>query len=44
MKMKQEIMPADKIRQALTIKDLSDPQNGIHALNLVIDRIRRSLF
>jgi len=44
MKMKKEIMPADKIGQALAIKDLSDPQNGVHALNLVIDEIRRSLF
>jgi len=33
------ISNAERIKQALAIKDLSDPGNGIHAINLVIEII-----
>jgi phenylalanyl-tRNA synthetase alpha chain len=41
--MKAMTMSPEKVKQALAIKDLTDPQNGIHAINLLIERIRTSL-
>lgn len=37
--MKIEIMSQDQVARSLAFKDLSDPRNGIHAVNLVLDRI-----
>ena len=36
-------MSSEKIKQALAIKDLTDPKNGVHAINLIIERIREAL-
>lgn len=38
--MKTMAMSPEKVKGALAIKDLTDPQNGIHAINLLIERIR----
>ena len=41
--MKLIVMSSEKIKQALAIKDLTDPKNGVHAINLIIERIREAL-
>jgi len=41
--MKKEIMSPERLAKSLAILDLSDPANGIHAINLVLDRIYRYL-
>jgi len=41
--MKIMTMSPEKAKQALSIKDLTDPKNGIHAINLVVEKIRESL-
>lgn len=41
--MKIMTMSPEKVKQALAIKDLTDSKNGVHAINLVIGRIRKSL-
>lgn len=38
-----EITPKEKIKQALAVKDLSDPKNGTHAINLVVEKIQKYL-
>lgn len=38
--MKAMAMSPEKVKRALAIKDLTDPQNGVHAINLLIERIR----
>lgn len=38
--MKTMVMSPEKVKGALAIKDLTDSQNGIHAINLLIERIR----
>jgi len=40
---KTTVMSAEKVEQALAIKDLTDPKNSIHAINLLIERIRTRL-
>ena len=42
-KIKREIMTREKLRQLLSIKDLTDPVNGVHAINLVVDKIANCL-
>ena len=37
------VMSPEKVKRALAIKDLTDPQNGVHAINLLIERIRTRL-
>jgi phenylalanyl-tRNA synthetase alpha chain len=37
---KAMVMSPEKLKQALAIKDLTDPRNGIHAINLLIERIK----
>ncbi|MDO8603850.1 MAG: hypothetical protein Q7K40_00325, partial [bacterium] len=39
--MKMDIMTPEQVARSLAIPDLSDPKNGIHAVNLVLDRIIR---
>ena len=41
--MKAMIMSPEKLKRALAIKDLTDPQNGVHAINLLVERIRNRL-
>jgi len=41
--MKTMVMSPEKVEQALAIKDLTDPKNGVHAINLVIEKIRQHL-
>lgn len=36
-------MNSEKAEQALAIKDLTDPKNGVHAINLVVEKIRQHL-
>lgn len=41
--MKKEVMSPERLAASLTIPDLTDPQNGTHAINLIIQRIRQAL-
>lgn len=41
--MKKEIMSRDRLTASLAIQDLTNPDNGIHAINLVVKKIRSSL-
>jgi len=41
--MKKEIMSPDRLAASLAIADLSDRKNGVHAVNLVVDKIRLAL-
>jgi phenylalanyl-tRNA synthetase alpha chain len=41
--MKREIMSPEKLAASLAIPDLTDPRNGIHAINIVVKKIRREL-
>src|SRR3989344_7817721 len=41
--MKKDIMSAEQLDRSLAIKDLSDPKNGIHAVNLVVNRVIEAL-
>lgn len=43
MKISAMTMDSEKIEQALAIKDLTNPQNGIHAINLAIEKIKKPL-
>lgn len=37
--MKKEIMSEEKRGRSLSVTDLTDPQNGVHAINLVVQRV-----
>ena len=41
--MKKEVMSAERLAASLAIPDLTDPKNGIHAINLVVGNVRRAL-
>ena len=41
--MKNEVMSPERLAASLAILDLTDPKNGIHVINLAIDKIRRCL-
>lgn len=41
--MKKEIMSPDRLAASLAITDLSNPKNGIHAVNLVVGKIQQAL-
>lgn len=41
--MQKEIMSPERLAASLAIPDLTDPRNGIHAINLVTDKIRHCL-
>lgn len=41
--MKKEIMSPERLTASLGINDLSDPKNGIHAINLVLEKVCNGL-
>lgn len=41
--MKKEIMSPERLKASLAIPDLTDPQNGIHAINIIVGKIRQAL-
>lgn len=41
--MKREIMADARLKESLAIPDLTDPKNGVHAINLVLNQIRSGL-
>ncbi len=41
--MKKEIMSPEKTQESLTISDLTNPKNGIHAINIVVKNIKNVL-
>ena len=41
--MKKDIMSPERLASSLAITDLTDPKNGIHAINLVARNIRQAL-
>ncbi|MFA5069683.1 MAG: hypothetical protein WC528_00120 [Patescibacteria group bacterium] len=41
--MKKEIMLPERLAASLAILDLTDPKNGIHAINLVVQKVRQAL-
>lgn len=41
--MKKDIMSPERLAFSLAIPDLTDPKNGVHAINLVAQNIRRAL-
>lgn len=41
--MKKEVMSSERLSASLTIPDLTDPKNGIHAINLVVQQVRQAL-
>lgn len=41
--MKKEVMLPERLAASLAIPDLTDPKNGVHAINLVVQNVRRAL-
>lgn len=41
--MKKEVMSPERLAISLATPDLSDPKNGVHAINLVVQNVRRAL-
>lgn len=41
--MKKEMMSPERLVASLAILDLTDPKNGVHAINLVVQKIRQTL-
>ena len=41
--MKKEVMSPERLVASLAIPDLTEPKNGIHAINLVVQRMRQTL-
>lgn len=41
--MKKEVMPQERLAASLTIPDLTDPKNGVHAINLVVRNVGQAL-
>jgi phenylalanyl-tRNA synthetase alpha chain len=41
--MKKEVMSHERLVASLAIPDLTDPKNGIHAINLVVNNVRLAL-
>lgn len=41
--MKAMLMSPEKVKQSLAISDLTDPKNGVHAINLAVERIKSCL-
>ena len=40
--MKQEIMSPERLASSLAILDLTDPDNGVHAINIIIDNVKQA--
>lgn len=41
--MKRELMSPDRLAASLAIPDLSDPANGLHAINIVVQKVKDAL-
>lgn len=41
--MEKKIMSSERLKTSLAIPDLTDPKNGIHAVNIVINNIKQAL-
>lgn len=41
--MQKEIMSPERLKASLAIPDLTDPRNGIHAINIVVNRVQEGL-
>jgi phenylalanyl-tRNA synthetase alpha chain len=41
--MKKEVMSPERLKASLAIPDLTDPKNGVHAVNIVANNIRQAL-
>lgn len=41
--MKKDVMPIERLRTSLSVPDLTDSTNGVHAVNLIISEIRAAL-
>jgi len=41
--MKREIMSAQKLQESLAVRDLTDPTQGVHAINLMVAKIYEAL-
>lgn len=41
--MKKEVMSPERLAASLDIPDLTDPKNGIHAINLLVQKVRQAL-
>jgi len=37
--MKQELMSPERLAASLSIPDLTDPRNGRHAVNIVVEKL-----
>ena len=43
MKVKKEVMSKERLQRSLSIPDLTNPENGIHAINIMINNIKEGL-
>jgi phenylalanyl-tRNA synthetase alpha chain len=43
IKMKKEIMSPERLSSSLSIQDLTDSKNGIHAINIVVKKIEETI-
>jgi phenylalanyl-tRNA synthetase alpha chain len=43
MNMKKEVMSPERLAASLAVPDLTDPKNGTHAINLVVQKVRQAL-
>jgi phenylalanyl-tRNA synthetase alpha chain len=41
--MKKEVMSPERLAASLAIPDLTDPKNGIHAINLIVQKVKQTL-
>lgn len=41
--MKRELMSPDRLAASLAVPDLSDPANGLHAINIVVQKVKDTL-
>ena len=41
--MKKEVMSSERLVASLAIPDLTDSKNGIHAINLIVQKVKRAL-
>ena len=39
--MKKEYISPERLSSSLAVQDLTDPKNGVHAVNLVVDKISK---
>src|SRR3989344_8144144 len=41
--MKKEVMSPERLKASLAVPDLTDPKNGIHAINIVAGNVKQAL-